>query len=46
MQPHDWKGRKPANDNPGPGDRRTKWLLLVIAILLGMLAIQLLWRLL
>jgi hypothetical protein len=47
MQPHDMKGRKPGDDNPDPsGSGQTRLLLLVIAILGGALASQILWRIL
>jgi hypothetical protein len=44
MQPHDMKGRGPDNDT-GPGSQQTRWLILLIAILLGVLVSQLLQRL-
>jgi hypothetical protein len=46
MQPHDMKGRKPDNENPDPSYWQTRLLLLVIAILRGALASQILWRIL
>ena len=41
MQPHESWGHTPDNDNK-PGRAQTKWLLVVIAILLGAIAWQLL----
>ncbi len=46
MQPHDMKGRKPDDDNPDPSSFHTRLLLLVIAILGGAFANQILWRIL
>jgi hypothetical protein len=45
MQPHDMKGRRPDKNNPGAAGRQTKWLLLIIAILLGLVLNHLLRRL-
>jgi hypothetical protein len=42
MQPHDQNGERPRK--PTPQEKRTKWLLLAIAVLLGLLVTQLLWR--
>ena len=39
MQPHESWGRTPDNGNK-PGRAQTKWLLLIIAILLGAIAWQ------
>ncbi len=39
MQPHEGWGRTPDNGSK-PGRAQTKWLLLVIAILLGVIAWQ------
>jgi hypothetical protein len=42
MQPHEFRRREP--DKPGPGSRQTKWLLLAIAVLLGLVVTRVLWR--
>jgi hypothetical protein len=43
MQPHEQRGPEPKK--PDPKDARAKWLLLVIAILLGVLASEIVKRL-
>jgi hypothetical protein len=48
MQPHEQHGPKPEHPKPkepDPQDKRAKWLLFVIAVLLGLIASQIAKRL-